>query len=258
MWGVRMRNLNTDFINLTLDNLANEHLCCIIRSKKVHQGIEEKRQWLSDRLNEGHVFRKLNARATVFIEYAPLETAWVPINGDNYYYLYCLWVSGSYKGKGYGKSLMEYCLADAKERGKSGICMLGSKKQKAWLTDQEFAKKFGFEVVDTTDNGYELLALSFDGTTPKFAQNVRTPKIDSKELTIYYDMQCPYVYQNIDMIKQYCEINDVPVSLKQVDSLQKAKELPCVFNNWGVFYKGNFETVNLLLDVNYLKRILKK
>ncbi len=253
-----MRNLNTDFINLTLDNLANEHLCCIIRSKKVHQGIEEKRQWLSDRLNEGHVFRKLNARATVFIEYAPLETAWVPINGDNYYYLYCLWVSGSYKGKGYGKSLMEYCLADAKERGKSGICMLGSKKQKAWLTDQEFAKKFGFEVVDTTDNGYELLALSFDGTTPKFAQNVRTPKIDSKELTIYYDMQCPYVYQNIDMIKQYCEINDVPVSLKQVDSLQKAKELPCVFNNWGVFYKGNFETVNLLLDVNYLKRILKK
>ena len=258
MCGVRVRILNTDFINLTLENLANEHLCCIIRSKKIHQGIEEKRQWLSDRLNEGHIFRKLNARATVFIEYAPLEAAWVPINGDNYFYLYCLWVSGSYKGKGYGKSLMEYCLADAKERGKSGICMLGSKKQKAWLTDQAFAEKFGFEVVDTTDNGYELLALSFDGTTPKFAQNVRTPKIDSKELTIYYDMQCPYVYQNIDMIKQYCEINDVPVSLKQVDSLQKAKELPCVFNNWGVFYKGNFETVNLLLDVNYLKRILKK
>lgn len=253
-----MKNLNIDFINLTIDNLANEHLCCIIRSKKVHQGVEEKRQWLSDRLNEGHVFRKLNARATVFIEYAPLETAWVPINGDNYYYLYCLWVSGSYKGKGYGKSLIEYCLSDAKERGKSGICMLGSKKQKAWLTDQAFAKKFGFAVVDTTDNGYELLALSFDGTTPKFAQNARTPKIESKELTIYYDMQCPYVYQNIDMIKQYCEINDVPVSLKQVDTLQKAKELPCVFNNWGVFYKGNFETVNLLLDVNYLKRILKK
>lgn len=60
------------------------------------------------------------------------------------------------------------------------------------------------------------------------------------------------------MIKQYCETHDVPVSLIQMDTLQKAKELPCVFNNWGVFYKGNFETVNLLLDVNYLKRILKK
>ena len=52
-------------------------------------------------------------------------------------------------------------------------------------------------------------------------------------------------------------MNDVPLSLIQVDTLQKAKELPCVFNNYGVFYKGNFETVNLL-DIAYLERILKK
>ena len=70
--------MNTNFVNLTTENLSNEHLCCIIRSKKSHPGIEAKRQWLSDRLNEGHVFRKLNAKATVFIEYAPLETAWFP------------------------------------------------------------------------------------------------------------------------------------------------------------------------------------
>lgn len=253
-----MENLSTDFINLTPDNLATEHLCCIIRSKKIHPGNEAKRKWLSDRLKEGHVFRKLNAKATVFIEYAPLETAWVPITGNNYYYIYCLWTYGNYKGKGYGKSLMEYCLADAKAKSKSGICMLGSKKQKAWLTDQAFAKKFGFEVVDTTNNGYELLALSLDGTTPKFASNAKVEKIDEQALTIYYDMQCPYVYQNIEILKAYCEANDVPVNLIQVDTLQKAKALPCVFNNWAVFYKGNFETVNLLLDVSKLERILKQ
>lgn len=247
----------TDFVNLTTKNLANEHLCCIIRSKKPHPGVEAKRQWLFDRLEEGHVFRKLNEKATVFIEYAPLETAWVPIIGENYIYIYCLWVSGDCKGKGYGKWLMEYCLADAKEKGKSGVCMLGAKKQKAWLSDQTFAKKFGFEVVDTTDNGYELLALSFDGTTPKFAQNVKKLEIESKELTIYYDLQCPYIYQNIEAIKRYCEMNDIPVSFIQVDTLQKAKGLPCAFNNWAVFYKGKFETVNLL-DVAGLERILKK
>ena len=249
--------MNTDFINITIENIAHEHLCCIIRSKKPHQGIDGKRQWLSDRLKEGHVFRKLNERATVFIEYAPLETAWVPITGDNYVYLYCLWVSGSHKGKGYGKSLLEYCIADAKERGRSGICMLGAKRQKHWLSDQSFAKKCGFVTVDTTDNGYELLALSFDGTTPKFAQNAKNPRIESKELRIYYDLQCPYVDQSIEMIKQYCEMNDVPVSLIQVDTLQKAKELPCVFNNFGVFYEGDFETVNLL-DAANLKRIRKR
>lgn len=76
-------------------------------------------------------------------------------------------------------------------------------------------------------------------------------------MTIYYDMQYPYVYQYIETITQYCEMNDFSVSLIQVDALQKAKELPCVFNNFGVFYKGVFETVNLL-NIDYLKRILKK
>ena len=245
-----------DFVNLTSENLSNEHLCCIIRSKP-HQGIDAKRQWLSERLNEGHVFRKLNEKATVFIEYAPLETAWVPISGNNYYYIYCLWVLGSYKGKGYGKLLMEYCLADARKNGKSGVCILGSKKQKHWFSDQSFAKEFGFEVVDETANGYELLALSFDKTAPKFAQNAKKQEVESQDLTIYYDMQCPYIYQNIETIKHYCEINNVPVSLIKVDTLQKAKELPCVFNNYGVFYKGKFETVNLL-DIGSLEKILSK
>ena len=106
------------------------------------------------------MFRKLNAKATVFIEYAPLEKAWVPIVGDNYIYIYCLWVLGDAKGKGYGKALMEYCIEDAKANGKSGVCMLGSAKQKSWLSDQSFAKKFGFKQAECTANGYELLALS--------------------------------------------------------------------------------------------------
>lgn len=67
--------MSTEFVNLTPENIASEHLCCIIRSKKAHPGIDAKRQWLSGRLKEGHVFRKLNAKATVFIEYAPLEKA---------------------------------------------------------------------------------------------------------------------------------------------------------------------------------------
>ncbi len=249
--------MGTEFINLTAENLASEHLCCIIRSKKLHPGVEAKRQWLAQRLTEGHVFRKLTAKATVFIEYAPLETAWVPINGDNYYYIYCLWVLGGEKGKGYGKALMEYCLADAKEKGKAGVCILGAQKQKAWLSDQAFAKKFGFQVVDTASNGYELLALSFDGTTPQFTEAAKKQQIEQKELTIYYDMQCPFVYQTIEAVRQYCQENDIPASLIQVKTLEQAKALPCVFNNWGVFYDGQFETVNLL-DIPHLKRILKK
>ena len=31
-------HMNTDFINLTNENLTDEHLCCIIRSKKSQPG----------------------------------------------------------------------------------------------------------------------------------------------------------------------------------------------------------------------------
>ena len=245
--------MSADFLSLTPENLAGEHLCCIIRTKKLHPGVEAKRRWLAARLEEGHVFRKLNEKATVFIEYAPLETAWVPIEGENFIYIYCLWACGPYKGKGYGRALMEDCIADARKNGKAGLCMLGAAKQKAWLSDQAFAKKFGFKTVDTAPGGYELLALSFDGTLPRFAPNAKSMKVESQALTIYYSAQCPYTWQSIEMVRRYCEENAVPVQLLPVDSLAQAKQLPCVFNNWAVFYKGGFETVNLL-DVAALKK----
>ena len=93
------------FITLTPENVMSEHLCCAIADKKHQTGVNDKRNWLAERIKEGHVFRKLDAQGKVFIEYAPLEKAWVPVTGDNYFYIYCLWVSGSYKGKGYGKEL---------------------------------------------------------------------------------------------------------------------------------------------------------
>ena len=249
--------MSMDLINLTPENLAGEHVCCIIRSQKLHPGIEAKKKWLAARLKEGHVFRKLNAKATVFIEYAPLETAWVPILGDNYLYVYCLWVSGDAKGHGYGKALMADCIADAKARGKSGVCMLGAQKQKSWLSDQAFAKAFGFEVVDTEDNGYELLALSFDGTKPQFAPGVKAPMPKSDLLTIYYDMQCPFICQNIEKLQAFCETEHIPASFILVDTLEKAKALPCAFNNYAVLYQGRFETVNLV-DAAYVQRVLKR
>lgn len=183
--------MSNQFINLTVENLMQEHLCCIIRSKKPHPGVESKRSWLNERLEEGHVFRKLDTKGAVFIEYAPPETAWVPVEGENYLYIYCLWVAGEFKGKGYGRQLMEYCLANAKAREKAGVCMLGAKTQKAWLSDQAFAEKYGFETVDTTPDGYRLLALSFDGTKPWFTENAKRLEIAGQKLTIYYSPSVP-------------------------------------------------------------------
>lgn len=40
------------FVTLKPDNLASEHLSCIIRTKKAHPGVEAKRRWLAERLPE--------------------------------------------------------------------------------------------------------------------------------------------------------------------------------------------------------------
>ena len=240
------------FTELNEDNIANEHLCCIIRKTKPHPGVEVKRTWLKKRLAEGHVFRKLDTDACVFIEYSPLEKAWVPAEGSNYLYIYCLWVNGAPKGHGYGKQLMESCISEAKAKGKSGVCMLGAKNEKAWLSDQSFAQKYGFEAADTAGE-YELLALSFDGTLPRFSASAKTLTIENREFTVYYDDQCPYIRQRVEKLKKCAAENGLSARFIHVDTLEKAKTLPCPFNNWAVFFNGKLVTVNQIDEKTMMK-----
>ena len=235
-----------DFVNLTPETLEGEHLCCCLYALRPHAGVEKKRAWLRARLAEGHVFRKLDAETSVFIEYAPLERAWTPVEGANFYYVYCLWVSSDNAGLGYGRQLMQYCIDDAKRNGRSGLCLLGAEHQQTWLCDQSFARRCGFHTVDRARGGYELLALSFDGTTPRFTERAREMRVDTDDLVIYYDAQCPHTLGSIEAIRALCGKKGVPASLIEVDTLEKAKALPCVFNNWAVFYRGEFQTVNVL------------
>ncbi len=249
--------MEAEYINLTLDNLEREHLCCAIADKKHQCGVDAKKTWLKERIGEGHVFRKLDQKGKIFIEYASLDKAWVPVSGDNYIYIYCLWVSGSFKSRGHGKKLLEYCIADAKRQGRSGVCVISSKKKKPFLSDKRFMELFGFKAVDTINDEYILLALSFDGTKPQFAAGAKTQSIAGEALTIYYGMQCPYIPNCIAQIESYCRANGIPLTLIAVDTLEKAKAVPCVFNNWAVFYGGKFQTVHLLNE-GYLRKMLER
>lgn len=249
--------MSNEYINITAENLAIEHLCCAIADKKHQCGVDVKKEWLKERIAEGHIFRKLNQKGKVFIEYAPLEKAWTPVVGYNYIYIYCLWVSGSFKGKGYGKELLEYCIEDAKSQNKSGVCIISSKKKKPFLSEKRFLMKYGFETVDAIGDEYELMALSFDSTKPRFSDIAKKQRIDSNILTIYFGMQCPYIPNCIEQIENYCKTNDILLNLIKVDTLDKAKSVPCVFNNWAVFYNGQFETVHLLNE-GYLKKMLDR
>ncbi len=244
-----------EYINLTLENIDSEHLCCAIGDKKHQNGVDSKKEWIKSKLKDGHVFRKLNARGKTFIEYEPIETAWVPISGKKYQYIYCLWVAGSFKGKGIAKELLEYAIEDSKEKGMNGICTLTSKKKKPFIGEKKFYLHYGFQVVDEIED-YELLALSFNNEeTPKFNASAKQMKIEEDTFTIYYSPGCPYVEYEIKELTEYSKENHVPIHFVNIDTLEKAKEVPCVFQNWANFYKGKFVS-NTILNANSFEKLI--
>lgn len=244
-----------NYINLDMDNIEEEHICCAIGDPKHQDGVDKKKEWMKERLANGHVFRKLDARGKIFIEYEPIETAWVPISGENYEYIYCLWVAGRFKGNGIARELLEYAISDAKEKNMSGICTLVAKKKKPFLGEKKFFLHFGFEVVDTIQD-YELLALKFDGNdTPKFNDNARLMRIDDEDFTIYYTNQCPYVEYEIRELTDYAESNNIKLNFIKIDSLEKAKNAPCIINNWANFYRGEHVS-NRIINAKAFEKLL--
>jgi len=245
-----------EYINLDLENIDDEHICCAIGDPKHGIGVDKKKEWIKSKIKDGHVFRKLNARGKIFIEYEPLETAWVPIEGKNYMYIYCLWVAGSFKGKGIGKELLEYAINDAKEKKMNGICTLVSKKKKPFIGDKRFFEHFGFKVIDSIDD-YELMSLQFsESDAPKFTESARKMEIENKNFTIYYSNECPYVEYEVKELSDYAKENKIKLDFVKIDSLEKAKNAPCVFNNWANFNKGKFIS-NTILNANAFEKMLK-
>ena len=244
-----------EYVNLTLENIEKEHICCAIGDKKHAVGVERKKEWIKSKLNEGHVFRKLNARGKIFIEYEPIETAWAPVVCEGYEYIYCLWVAGSFKGQGIAGELLEYAINDSKAKGMNGICTLTSKKKKPFIGEKKFFEHYGFRTVDSVGD-YELSALQLnERQTPKFSDSARKMRIDSPEFTVFYSPECPYAEYEVKELSEYAGENNVPISFVKIDSLEKAKNAPCVFNNWANFYRGEFVS-NTILNANSFKKLL--
>ena len=104
-----------EYIKVTKENLEEEHICCAISNNKDVQ-VSSKKAWLSERFDEGLVFLKSVERGKCFIEYIPVENAWIPIDAPGYIYIDCPWVSGSLKGHGYSSDLLSECIKDSKDK----------------------------------------------------------------------------------------------------------------------------------------------
>ncbi|MGB3367582.1 MAG: GNAT family N-acetyltransferase [Acidaminobacteraceae bacterium] len=249
-------------INVNSDNIDHEHICCAISEKKGENCAGSKKDWMKERFSDGLVFKKLDERGKVFIEYIPSENAFAPIVASNYMYINCFWVSGKFKGQGYANVLLEECIKDAKEKGKYGLTILSSKKKIPFLSDPKFLKYKGFKVCDSTSPYYELLYLPFtddkSNPIPRFNESVHAKDVDKEGIVLYYTNQCPHTEKYANLIKDIADGHKVKFKLNKIRTTKEAQLAPAPFTTYSMFINGVFETNEILSEKKFLKIITEK
>lgn len=236
-------------IKLNKENIEQEHICCSLADKKGRQGVATKKEWLKQCFDDGLVFLKVDVRGKAFIEYVPAERAWSPIDAADYMYINCFWVSGRFKGKGYGKALLAQCEADARAQGKKGLVAISSNKKRPFLSDKQFFVKHGFQVCDEAPPYFQLLYLEFKegGIKPKFKERARAASIANQQgLAIYYTHQCPYSADYVADAIRAAESRGVKAYSHQYRSYEEAQNAPCGVTTYSLFYNGRYITNEIL------------
>lgn len=243
-----------EYIRVTKENLESEHICCAISNNKDIQ-VSSKKAWLAERLGEGLVFLKSAERGKCFIEYIPAESAWNPIEADGYMYIDCLWVSGAFKGHGYSNDLLGACIADSKEKGKKGLCILSSAKKKPFLADPKYLKYKGFSVADEADNGIQLwyLPLADSAEKPRFKDCAKHPRVGEMGYVLYYTNQCPFNAKYVPVVEQTAKEHGLPFKVIHLETKADAQNAPTPVTTYALFFNGEYLTNEQMNDTKFLK-----
>lgn len=238
-----------ELINITPENLAEEHICCAISDKKCIEGYNEKKAWLRRELEGGYVFRRLDARAKVFIEYGPAETAWLPISAPGYLNINCFWVSGKHKKQGYGKLLLQSAWEDAQAQGKKGLVTVVGTRKFHFMSDTKWLLRQGFEEADRISSGFSLLVkkLTPDEQNPGFKDSVRSGTCPNPiGLTAYYSNRCPYApFHAEQSLSETAEKRGLPLKLIKLETPEQAQSAPSPASIFSLFLDGQFVTTDL-------------
>ncbi|NLA69772.1 MAG: GNAT family N-acetyltransferase [Clostridiales bacterium] len=247
-----------EYIRVTKENIDNEHICCAL-SNNIDIQVYSKKKWLLDRFEDGLIFLKSTERGKCFIEYIPAEKAWNPIDADDFMYIDCLWVSGSFKGKGYSTELLEACIDDSKKKGKKGLCILSASKKKPFLADPKFLKYKGFAICDESDNGIQLWYLPFNDNVvkPKFKDNAKHPHVDDRGYVLYYTSQCPFNAKYVPVLESIAKEKGISFKAIHLQNKEVARNAPTPITTYALFHDGTYITNEQMNDKKFLKMLDK-
>ena len=248
-----------NIIELSEQNIDLEHICCAIGNDKENKArAQTKKDWLKTQFTSGLVFKKINERGKVFIEYMPIENVWKPIIGNKYMVINCLWVSGQVKGKGYSTELLNECISDAKRLKMNGVVVVSSNKVKPFLTDKKFYLKHGFEVIDSAEPYFELLVFKFDEKTenPMFTAKAKMAECDNnKGFTFIYSNQCVFMEEYVRLLNNVAKKMNQKTTTKKLTSHIEAQENGSPFGTLGIYYNGRFITHELMTEAKFERLI---
>ncbi len=245
-------------IKLDNNNIADEHICCAFSDKKCASGYSAKKEWLKDGFKNDYVFKKLNVRGKVFIEYVPAEKGWLPIDAPNYMLINCFWVSGKYKKQGHGKALYQECENDAKD--KNGIVVVVGKKKQPFMSDKKFFQKQGFELCDIAKPYFELWykPLKTNVPVPKFKKCAKNAECDIKEgLSIYYTNACPFTEYYVAELEVVAAEKGYKIKTVKIETKEQAQNHFIPHTIYSVFKDGKFVTQHILNE-RYFDKFIGK
>lgn len=252
-----------EIIRLDKTNIEKEHICCAFSDKKSKEGYALKKNWLKQELQKGYVFRRLDARAKVFMEYGPAETGWVPVDAPNYLLINCFWVSGKYKGQGYGKALLDLAIQDAKAQGKDGLVTVVGTQKFHFMSDGKWLLLQGFETCEKLPSGFSLLALKLKPTAiaPKFKQSVLPGKPGtSNGLVAYYSNRCPFTEYYVNtLLPETADKRNIALQIVKLETMEQAQDAPTPATIFSLFLNGQFVTtdISVCMDSRFDKIISK-
>ncbi len=238
------------FIDLSTENITNEHICCAFSDKKCSESYQAKKNWLNKEFDNGYVFRRIDERAKVFIEYGPAENAWLPIIAPNYLNINCFWVSGKYKNNGYGKALLNSAIEDANIQGKDGLVTVVGSKKLHFMSDTKWLLKQGFKEIETITGGFSLLEMKLNmtsKTTPCFNESVKRGSCPDKEgLVAYYTNRCPFSEYHVETsLVATAAKRNIPLKIIKLKTMQQAQNAPSPATIFSLFHNGKFITQDI-------------
>jgi GNAT superfamily N-acetyltransferase len=188
-----------------------------------------------------------------FIEYIPGEQAWRAVHADGYLFIHCLWVVGKSKGRGFASTLLEECVAEARQRKMKGVAVVAS--EKVWMAGPGVFEKHGFKLVDTAPPAFALLVKSFAGhPLPRFAGKwEEKARALGKGLTIVRSDQCPYIVDATATAMAAAEKAGVRSRVLQLESREDVlRYSPSPYGVFGLVLDGRLLSYHYQLEKDLL------